>query len=79
MNPAQMIDRGRNAKLALESSVLNECFDAIEADQYDIFLASKPEDDTLRRTCQDRINAIRDVRQQLGSWKRTGEAVERQG
>jgi len=73
------INRGRNAALALESATLNECFDAIEAEQYERFLASAHGDDALRRACQDRINAIREVRQQLRSWITTGRLEEQKG
>lgn len=72
LSRGERVARGVSAKALLDSHLMNEAFDKIEAEIYEVFLAAAHDNDALRRSCQDRIYAIRDVRQQLKSLVTTG-------
>lgn len=79
LSRGERVARGVSAKAMLDSALLNEAFDTIEAEIYEVFLAAAHDNDALRRSCQDRIAAIRDVRQQLKSLMITGEQAALHG
>ena len=72
MTPAETIDRATRAKQLLDDPLLREAFAEIERLAFEEFLASGHDADALRRACQDRITAIRNVRQHLSSLVTSG-------
>lgn len=67
MSRAEKIARANRALELLDDDVLKSAFERIISDHMEKFLAADHTDDALRRACQDRINAIKDVRQRLRS------------
>lgn len=61
------IEPSGEAQTLLDSPLLNEIFDAIEADAFEGIVSAKSADDETRRLLSMEVQAIRSVRKQLST------------
>ena len=61
------IARGIRAKELLDDSIMSEAFGAAEREYFMAFINAAHDDDALRRSCQNKILALHEVRKRLRS------------